>query len=62
MESVKKQSGRPKKSKYEKIKYQRIAVHTQDYQKLVQVTESRGIRITDAFEEMVKLFCKKLTK
>ncbi len=64
--SVKRSPGRPKKEEHEKVEYQRIAVYSQDYQKLGyeiakrnSASESDRIKITDAFSEMVKSYCKK---
>ncbi len=52
----KKRSGRPKKAEHEKVQYQRIAVYSQDYEKLVEKITKRGVKLTDAFTEMVKKY------
>ncbi len=61
----KRPAGRPKKAEEDKVSYQRIAVYTPDYSRLVDKIEeknksSRGykrIKITDAFAEMVNKYC-----
>ena len=50
---TKRRSGRPKKAEHEKVKYQRIAVYSADYEKLVIELQKRGVKLTDAFSEMV---------
>lgn len=59
MEEPKRRSGRPKKAEYEKVQYQRIAVYFEDYQKLVKKIDKRGVKLTDAFTEMVSDYIKK---
>ena len=64
MTKVKKTSGRPKKADHEKIQYQRIAVYSNDYIKLVEkiaqknsnLESGKKVKLTDAFSEMVKKY------
>lgn len=55
----KKRTGRPKKAEHEKITYQRIAVYSADYEKLAAELAKRGVRLTDAFSEMVAKYIRK---
>lgn len=48
-----KRSGRPKIPEHEKVHYQRIAVYTEDYEKLVEELVKRKVKLTEAFAEMV---------
>lgn len=50
---AKRRSGRPKKAEHEKVQYQRIAVYLQDYEKLLVKIAKKGVKLTDAFTEMV---------
>lgn len=59
MEPGKKHSGRPKKAEEDKVKYQRIAVYLDDYEKLLLYIERRGIKITEAFKDMVKSYTRR---
>lgn len=52
----KKRSGRPKKPESEKVSYQRIAVYTADYEKLVVALTKKRVKLTDAFTEMVEKY------
>lgn len=57
---AKKRSGRPKKAEHEKVKYQRIAVYSSDYERLSSELARRGgKKLTDAFSEMVTDYLKK---
>jgi hypothetical protein len=53
---VKRRSGRPRKADADKVQYQRIAVYLPDYKKLVEKLEKRGVKLTDAFTEMVERY------
>lgn len=51
-------SGRPMKAEEEKVRYQRIAIYFEDYEKLTKEIRRRKIKdkkygLTDAFAEMV---------
>lgn len=59
MEEPKKRSGRPKKAEEDKVKYQRIAVYQDDYEKLATYIERHGIKITQAFKDMVKSYTRR---
>lgn len=52
----KRRSGRPKKADSDKVQYQRIAVYTADYEKLLVKIKRRGQKLTDAFSEMVEKY------
>lgn len=64
---TKKRSGRPRKADDQKVKYQRIAVYTKDYLRLVNEIKrwNKGrpkkehIKLTDAFTGMVDNFINK---
>lgn len=53
----KRRSGRPKKAEEDKVKYQRIAVYLPDYLRLASEIGKRGVKLTDAFKEMVEKYC-----
>jgi hypothetical protein len=53
---AKKRSGRPKKAEHEKVQYQRIAVYTKDYEKLIDKIAKKGVKLTDAFTDMVNKY------
>jgi hypothetical protein len=59
MEPEKKRSGRPKKAEEDKVKYQRIAVYLEDYEKLAVYLERNDIKITQAFKDMVKSYTRR---
>jgi len=58
-EVPKRRSGRPKKADEDKVRYQRIAVYFQDYEKLAKEIEKQGVKLTDAFTEMVSDYLEK---
>jgi len=51
--STARRSGRPKKSEHQKVKYQRIAVRMQDYERFVAKLEKRDEQMIVAFGQMV---------
>lgn len=59
MEPEKKRSGRPKKADEDKVKYQRIAVYLDDYEKLATYLEQHDIKITQAFKDMVRNYTRR---
>lgn len=59
MEEQKKRSGRPKKAEEDKVKYQRVAVYLDDYEKLSAYIERRDIKLTQAFKDMVKSYTRR---
>lgn len=54
----KKKMGRPSKPASERVKYQHIAVHKADYDKLVEFLDENDIMLTAAFREMVDNYTK----
>lgn len=48
--------GRPRKKNSEKIEYQLIAVHVQDYRKFIEKANSTGLKKVHAFHDMVKKY------
>lgn len=57
--SVKRRSGRPKKTESEKVRYQRIAVYVSDYEELLRKIKNADGGIAKAFSEMVKRYPEK---
>lgn len=45
--------GRPKKEKNQKVEYQLIAVHANDYETFIAKADKAGIKKVTAFHQMV---------